>query len=89
MYGKKGGKRAPEGFMTPERFRKLRNQFGITTTEIAELAGVTNGYVSLYETRKKFPSVYTKRQLNKALIIAIAKRRPGFVSELLRKLLGG
>jgi transcriptional regulator with XRE-family HTH domain len=89
MYGRKGGKRAPEGLMTPERFRKLRNQFDITTTEIANLAGVTKGYVSLYENRKKVPSVYTKRQLNKALIIAIAKRRPGLVSELVKKLLGG
>jgi len=59
--------RQPEGEVFGQRLRELRRKYGVTQHELAQLAGLTDAYVSNMENGFAVPSLTTLLRLAVAL----------------------
>lgn len=63
----------PPTFDTGQRLRTLREYFGLSQRQLAELAQVPNGLISMVETNKSSPSVSSLRKILGGLGITMSE----------------
>ncbi len=68
-----GSGTGPDQFHLGERIRRLRNAYGMSQRELAKLAGVTNGAISMIEQNRVSPSVASLKKILEAFGLTLAE----------------